>query len=282
MVSEQNGFEDFISSKEKNVFNSIFGVIYSSDSSENEEQEHENVGPILAHDEINEINTNYTSTLSGLEVSLIERKELGIAHQVWPAARLLCEYLENNLELLLPRSNDNSPHVNIIELGSGVGLCGIFLSLLFGTNHQHLSTHIVITDLPEALPGMVENIRLNNVETYSNVKLEALELCWGNIDQFEFCISKFNSCPVVLAADCIYWTSLFIPFLKTVDAFCKKGAIVLIAHVKRWKKDSIFFSMCKKKGLSVEILSQKIEFLPEEHTNITRKQISRLYRISKQ
>lgn len=72
-------------------------------------------------------------SLSGkFEIILHQQKLLGIAHQLWPAATLLCNYLERNLLSLYP----DQSIFNILELGAGTGLCGLFLGKAIFTTLQ--------------------------------------------------------------------------------------------------------------------------------------------------
>ena len=54
---------------------------------------------------------------------------------------------------------------------------------------------------------------------------------------------------------------------------------MIIAHVKRWKKDSKFFALLKKKGLMIDIIHEDIGMKEEENTGELRKHIQRIYRI---
>jgi hypothetical protein len=57
-------------------------------------------------------------------------------------------------------------------------------------------------------------------------------------------------------------------------------AKVLIAHIKRWKKDQKFFVLCKKRGLKVEVKEEQVFFSPHEHTGEEEKQLRRIYEIT--
>ena len=283
--TKSNGFELFTLKREKNVFNSLFGNI-NSDSGEDDNSDIEDNGTTIAENDVTSSivenilgkeDSRCTYSFSGLNLIICENKSRGIAHQIWPAAKLFCEYIDNNNEILFSKDATN---VNILELGAGLGLCSIFLSGLF-SKRENVRAHVIMTDLPEAIEGMNKNISLNSNLEFSNVILESAILCWGNRDHLHACLSRFESCPIVIATDCIYWTSLFQPFLATVHELCEAGTVVIVTHVKRWKKDAIFFSMCRKKGLSVDILKESIEWIKDEHTNILKKQISRIYKISK-
>ena len=173
------GFELFTAMKEKNILSSLFGKRDSDNDSDTSDHEFDNGDEaIISHqsegDDI-ERETFFDFPLSGIKVLIKEKKSLGIAHQVWPAATLLCQYLEKNIDIIIPSAAVSA--INILELGAGVGLCSIFLSLL--VSKIGLMTHIILTDLPEAIEGLKNNIFLNFKTNPENLKLEADVLCWG-------------------------------------------------------------------------------------------------------
>jgi hypothetical protein len=51
--------------------------------------------------------------------------------------------------------------------------------------------------------------------------------------------------------------------------------------VKRWKRDAKFFNLCRKMRLLVEMLLETVLMVPNEHTGVLRRQVSRIYRITK-
>ena len=88
---------------------------------------------------------------------------------------------------------------------------------------------------------------------------------------------------LVIAADCVYWEHLFLPFLQTLLQlmalpYCQE---IWIAHVRRWKRDSKFFQMCSKKGLCVEVVHEVIDQEVNEHTHVASRRVTRMYRITR-
>jgi predicted nicotinamide N-methyase len=160
----------------------------------------------------------------------------------------------------------------VLELGAGVGLCGIFLAR-FG-----LAQKVVLTDINEALALLRDNIQLNNVSASSS----AMPLYWGNKEQLEVVLSQFeentSSTRLVIASDCVYWRNLFQPLLMTLTALIHRGYHVIIAHVKRWKKDNLFFSNSKK-IFDVELLLETLDYTRDEVSGSLRRKIHRIYRM---
>jgi hypothetical protein len=326
------GIDSFVKKKEeKNVFQSLFGCD-SQDSSESEresETESEAVdGPhttradtdkdhLLGGEELDEISyfqSSFHGELCPLRVAIRERKILGIAHQLWPAAGYLCDYLLSHPDILFDESNideqsilANNP-VQVIELGAGLGLTGIYLAAYFNQPAAQRSVgpsvakvNVTCTDIAEAIPGISENIMLNQAtldterlsledEKKTTLCAYAQELFWGNdehVHRLMLRLQQENPCrsPVVIAADVVYWESLFVPLLQTIALLCNEyDCDVVIAHVKRWKKDSKFFALCKKHNLIVTILEEQILRERDAHHNNPdnedlKKTIHRIYRI---
>lgn len=200
-------------------------------------------------------------------------KKLGIAHQLWPAASFLCKYIEGNMSTILP----NPSSCNILELGAGVGLCGSFLAALG-------CKKVVMTDLSDALGLLNENIIVNNIESNAVASI----LRWGIEEDIHQSTRLFGGESfLVIAADCVYWQSLYKPFYETLCILTDMGATVLLAHVKRWKKDNKFFSMCRQR-LDVQMLQEEVKVLIESPSEQElgesvreMKNISRIYRITR-
>jgi hypothetical protein len=100
----------------------------------------------------------YHSSTETFQISLQQEKIKGIAHQLWPAATHLSKYLETNLDTLLP--NNSIECINVLELGAGIGLCGLVCSKL---NFKK----VIVTDLPVAIDILNSNVALNNTVTSS-------------------------------------------------------------------------------------------------------------------
>ena len=275
MNETSNGFENFTSKKEKNVLRTIFYDSENSDSSDSDNSFISNQGkekknlecPIVA----------FTSEITGFEFQLIEDVKKGISSQLWPASKFLCKYFDENTQIIDIYLDNQS---TLIELGAGVGLCGIYLASLGFKNS-------VLTDLPEAIPLLSKNIELNR--TKCKGLINATPLSWGDAEAIKIIVKEndLNSkeSPLIIASDCVYWECLFTPFYNTLYTFVvEMGCIAYISHIKRWKKDQKFFVMCKK-FMNVEVVKEVIEYIKDEESihssdNKLRRQISRVYKIS--
>lgn len=186
-----------------------------------------------------------------IQIQVQECKQRGIAHQVWPAATFLSEYLVKSPHLLVQDAseaddgarsseiNDDEEEIVFLELGAGVGVTGIYLDKYFRVANHRIGNrsvrvqHTVLSDLAEALNGLQDNIRINSTDSssaYSTETISASILSWGNenelLETLELLCQKLNPLStevtegvnkrrtlVILAADVIYWECLFDPLL---------------------------------------------------------------------
>merc|ERR1712094_160283 len=100
------------------------------------------------------------------------------------------------------------------------------------------ATHVALTDLVDALPGLEEHRSMNSLE---NVVCEAL--CWGNDDDH----AKLTNpkADIIVAADVIYFPGeeLASQLINTLRRLCKPDSVILLAHEFRgdWVDDMCFF-----------------------------------------
>lgn len=280
------GIDNISKSDEKKILNRLFDD-NSSDSSESEsetcEQKVDDSVDIssdsTAYTKCNEkchlndlIEKNFQS--NRINILLKQNATKGIAFQLWPAAEFLCNYFDENYQNLIENDCES-----IIELGAGIGLCGIYLAKLL--KHTNLKD-VYITDLQEAIPLICENISLNNQD--SNINVHSRVLSWDNSEEITDMIRvtcyEGRPLPLIIAADCIYWECLFVPFYNTLKEFIDQGCTVILSHVRRWKKDNKFFALCRKNNLKVEILHECKDMVLNENTNESNRRISRIYKIS--
>lgn len=289
-------FESF-SNNEKDVFLSLFGRNSDSEDDEDDEIEaatkNETVGeieePAQATESTYKCVINLSDGIIPPKIVLIERKHLGIAHQLWPAAGFLCDFFVKNEDILQSAiSGVNSgtnkfekcaPDINhklcVLELGAGIGLCGMFIAAMM---NRKAETSVVLTDLPEALDGLNQNVERNNLTESVQSKV----LSWGVCADVEAVMAEFGGrVPLVIAADCVYWECLYEPLFCTLKDLIGRGCKVIISHVRRWKKDGKFFAMCKKAGFLVTVLVEEVKSVPAEHTGIPTRQVTRIYCIEK-
>ncbi|KAG6404211.1 hypothetical protein SASPL_136451 [Salvia splendens] len=163
----------------------------------------------------------------------------GLSFQLWPAAATLVSLLDRQaLPLLLPPSS-NRP-LRLLELGSGTGLVGIAAAAVLGAA-------VTATDLPHVLPNLQFNVDANAgalAPCGGHVRVAALS--WGDEAQMEEVGAEFD---VVLGSDVVYHDHLYEPLLQTLRFLLlgrEREVVFVMAHLKRWKKESAFFKKANK------------------------------------
>jgi predicted nicotinamide N-methyase len=281
------GLEAFCKSKEKNLLSSLFRCDSDSSASSFSDNDNDNDNnDIMINNDDNSMNNSNDDIFVAITINdaikkdiyLKQQKVLGIAHQLWPAAVYLCNYINENKESIMKTlSLDEKGKFNLLELGAGLGLCGIYSHCLMSDN---IDTTI-ISDLDEAMDNINYNITLNECD--SNVSGNIL--CWGNEDDLNVVMNQLNpSLPLlVLAADCVYWETLYNPLYQTIHSLVvNHNATILMSYVKRWKKCEKFFKLFQKVNeIKVILMKESVDWIRDENTNKKCKRITRLYSFQK-
>lgn len=170
----------------------------------------------------------------------------GLSFQLWPAATILITLLDNirgastPLSDLFKRQEKEDSPLRILELGSGTGVVGIAAAAILGAK-------ITVTDLPHVLPNIQFNVDANSkvLEQQSGV-VDVAALSWGESQDMEAVGRDYD---LILGSDVVYHDHLYDPLIKTLKFYLlggeKKIAFVM-AHLRRWKKESVFFKRAKK------------------------------------
>lgn len=171
----------------------------------------------------------------------------GLSFQLWPAATILVTLLENIRSGSTPFSGlfkrqekgDSLP-ISILELGSGTGIVGIAAAAILGAK-------VTVTDLPHVLPNIQFNVDANSKVLEQQCGfVDVAALSWGENQHMEAVGRDYD---LILGSDVVYHDHLYDPLIKTLRFFLlgggKKIAFVM-AHLRRWKKESVFFKRAKK------------------------------------
>lgn len=179
----------------------------------------------------------------------------GLSFQLWPAAstfvKLLDDYRRNpsnsllagTLSSLKSDGPDSLSPLNILELGSGTGIVGIAAAVTLAAN-------VTVTDLPHVLENLNFNADANAqvVATFGG-KVHVAPLRWGESDDVALLGRNVD---MVIASDVVYHDHLYEPLLETLRLIMTamqlegKRLIFLMAHLRRWKKESVFFKKARK------------------------------------
>lgn len=155
---------------------------------------------------------------------------------LWPAALSLSSYLMQHWSEIStsPPVQHKSPV--IVELGSGVGMCGIFLAKYFEllsskkseeSNSIEMPSTILLTDYdPGCLDMLSDNIVLNSLEDSCHV----CRVEWGKnlTSVFEFTqlsISSQQTPLLVIGSDLLYCVSVVKPLFTSVKAMLSGVAV---------------------------------------------------------
>ncbi|KAK2981591.1 hypothetical protein RJ640_011121 [Escallonia rubra] len=171
----------------------------------------------------------------------------GLSFQLWPAATTLVTLLDGHrshpatspLSALLTAQLGRP--LRILELGSGTGLVGISASAILGA-------HVTVTDLPHVLPNLRFNAEANSsVLALHGGSVDVAALSWGDIEDMKVIGGEYD---LVLGSDVVYHDHLYDPLLQTLRFFLlggeKRRMVFVMAHLRRWKKESTFFKRAKK------------------------------------
>jgi predicted nicotinamide N-methyase len=186
---------------------------------------------------------------------LIEQdKSLGKGGWCWDAAFILAEYF-----LALTKSQ-NDLSSQILELGSGTGLCGILVARCMP------SAQVIISDLPNLLPLMQRNIQRNYCESYicepflreyqtnkygrqkpefpQSQNVRAMVLDWEDTLLLQ---EQGNTFDVILGADVV--ASLYDPvaLARTIHKLCNASSVVYISFKERLSEIHRKFEMEMKR-----------------------------------
>ncbi|CAA3031401.1 N-lysine methyltransferase METTL21A-like [Olea europaea subsp. europaea] len=179
----------------------------------------------------------------------------GLSFQLWPAATTLVTLLDrHHPRITTPLSavfngSGATQHrpIRILELGSGTGVVGIAAAAILGGN-------VTVTDLPHVLPNILFNVNANaEMLKHHGGAVEVAALSWGDTHNMEAIGREID---LIMGSDLVYHDHLYEPLLETLKFFLsrsEKRIVFLMAHEKRWKKESAFFKKAKK-SFDVEII----------------------------
>lgn len=221
----------------------------------------------------------------------------------------ILQHLILSLKHMLDNKNTKSSPLHIIELGAGIGYTGIKIATT-------IPSHVLLTDLDIAMSLLQKNINLNEEKFLLDKSVKKYILDWAQVkkDDDDKTINSLlkelyqwnendssstnvttersgdnnsknnsiikdnnNNRPILLlAADCIYFSELHLPFeqvLQSILSKSPKGSMCVIASEKRWKRDNTFFVNFGKKtktnlhSLQCFCAQENINFVVDDTNN---------------
>jgi hypothetical protein len=217
----------------------------------------------------------------------------GIGATVWDSALVLTKYLETQFHLrhsptthiadcsnaaqqedfimnrdvrILPGAGWRPEKwMRILELGSGVGICGLVLNSLLqlrtSTDRRH---RLVLTDKPIALPLLQRNVdhyfkQIGKICLPSDITVCPLD--WLDAQQHQQNREKFD---LILASDCVHWPELFQPLVDTLAAHSLADTEILLAYERRdFDKEAEFFRCLGEKFCFYAVSSLRNQMHPQ-------------------
>jgi len=192
---------------------------------------------------------------------------------LWPAGNCLCKHLHfiwNEIQTDF-----------ILELGSGCGLSGIFVSKLPGVKT------VILTDYdPGSIKILEENVGLNNDSTTSSNCL-VKQFSWGcenDIDIFKYiCQRNENSFKLIIGSDLIYCKDVIYPLLFSVANLLSDVGIFILASSFDIgsESQSIMENQCKQLGLDLVDI-KPLDIMPrDDYSGFDNKVYSKIQYITK-
>lgn len=179
---------------------------------------------------------------------------------IWLAAEHLCHYLVQHHGILHSK--------RILELGAGLGLCGILLHKIAS------NSNIVITDGDtDALKKLRENI-VKNSHPLSSSDVSCRQLLWGQETSQAFLdtFSKGKQYDLIIASDILYSPVVVEPLWQSIQILLHREGTFLMAFAKRKVPVTIetFLQAASLAGFSYECVRDEVvgkldSNTPEEH-----------------
>lgn len=234
LINDKLNFEK-ISTKElkKLILNEstdIFNCKNSIELKSNELKFYDTISDLIEIPKLNElpIKTNRISKRKISDVIIYEELSGNIARHLWDAGILVSELSKNQFMDFIDLNNYQN--LNILELGTGIGLVSIHLSKMFP------DAYILATDLEDSFEICDKNIKFNKV----NVKF--LELDW------ESEIKTDKTWDLIITTDCTYNPLYYDALIKVLGRETSANTKILLSHKFREPiSESEFFEKITKK-----------------------------------
>lgn len=136
----------------------------------------------------------------------------------WDAAILLAQFLESEPALVAAK--------NVVELGTGLGVCAISAGLL-------AAAHVTATDLDYILPTTRKNIKLNGLCE----RVVAKSLDWTKPEEASI---NWEGTDVVLASDTVWLEHLVDPFVDVLVFASQQNPSVKIILSNQMRSEGVW------------------------------------------
>ncbi|KAF1332829.1 putative n2,n2-dimethylguanosine trna methyltransferase, partial [Globisporangium splendens] len=175
---------------------------------------------------------------------------LGIGGKLWDSCLVLTRYLSQHKAFVANKS--------VVELGSGLGLVGIFCAMLG-------AARVTLTDIDDVVPLLQYNIDLNFPSSSSSEPSHecvplAVAHFWG---------TSTSDLPephpdVLVLSDVVYDPEGYVPLVTSLDALATPATVILMAHRSRNPMEHQFFEL-----LATKFSSERIDWASGMETPLT-------------
>ena len=157
---------------------------------------------------------------------------------LWPGAEKLCNYIVNNwystiLIDLKKSSCETNKIINVVEVGSGIGLPSLCLSKLLSLSNERYKVTSTDRDA-NALNILEQNAILNNIE------LKTVMLDWGSP------IIDVDKCDLIVGTDCIFISDITKLLFFTINQLLKMNkdaTFILSTSIKMAEEDKLIVTI---------------------------------------
>lgn len=168
---------------------------------------------------------------------------------IWKAAHFLCEYMVEH--------SDEIRNKSVLELGAGLGLCGILA-------HQLEAEMVYLTDGDTAaLHQLRANIASNcpHASQGDGAVVICHQLLWGHERAIQFRTLQKRSFAVIVASDILYSPVIIEPLWETIAALLQPGGAFWLAFAKRRVPVSIeeVLSAADRAGFRGECIQERTD-----------------------
>ncbi len=190
--------------------------------------------------------------------SACNREGDGTANCLWPSGILLAQSLTSKMGIeyltKILKHSDNCQSVDCMELGSGLGTCGIALAHACASidTSSKTSYKIVLTDRgDETIALLQENVDRNCTFGSANKKISVTShsLSWGNELSTDFSAPTKFHC--IIGSDLLYNSrESYMPLLHTIQQHLHPDGTVILSV--RWRKPELereFFHKAEHLGI---------------------------------
>ena len=133
---------------------------------------------------------------------------------VWKGSEVLAHYLSSHPECVRGK--------RVLELGAGLGLCGLLA-------HHLGASGVCLTDGDiKVLDQLRDNVARNTTQSST---ISCPQLIWGKEHGLEAFVQNYGKQQVILATDCLYMAPSVEPFFQTIQQLLEPTGILLYCNM---------------------------------------------------